>query len=210
LASTGSATAVEKKQPSELSGKRQSSFLSGERRTTVLCLVLVLATLAFYNPVVRNGFVNFDDTVYITTNPHVRSGLTWETFKWAFTTLDCANWHPLTWISHALDYQMFKTNPSGHHYVSVLLHAANAILLFLLLESATGLAWPSFVVASLFALHPMNVESVAWASERKSVLSMLFFLLTLHAYGWYVKRVSLRRYGAVAGLFALGLMASQP
>ncbi len=208
VASTGSAAAVERRQqPSVSAGRRQNGPFSGERRTPVLCLVLLLATLAFYNPVVRNGFVNFDDTVYITTNTHVRDGLTWQTVQWAFTTLDCANWHPLTWISHALDYQIFKTNPSGHHYVNVLLHAGNAILLFLLLQSATGLAWPSVVVAALFALHPMNVESVAWASERKSVLSMLFFLLTLHAYGWYVKRVSLRRYAAVAGLFALGLMA---
>ena len=208
MAPISSAAAVKTaKQPEVVSRPEEHGFFSGQRRTTVLCLLLVLATLAFYNPIVGNGFVNFDDTVYITTNMHVRAGLTWETVKWSFTTLDCANWHPLTWISHALDYQLFKTNPAGHHYVNVLLHAGNAILLFLLLQAATGLAWPSFVVAALFALHPMNVESVAWASERKNVLSMFFFLLTLHAYGWYVKRVSLRRYAVVSGLFALGLMA---
>jgi hypothetical protein len=126
----------------------------------------VLLTLAFYNPVIHNGFTNFDDNLYITQNDHVRTGLTWNTVKWAFTTFDAANWHPLTWLSHALDYQLFKLNPAGHHYVTVLLHAGNAILLFLLLAAATGLTWPSFLVAALFALHPMNVESVAWASER--------------------------------------------
>jgi tetratricopeptide (TPR) repeat protein len=170
-------------------------------------LLLVLLTLAFYNPIVHNGFTNFDDNVYITQNDHVRAGLTWNTVKWAFTSFDAANWHPLTWLSHALDCQLFKLNPAGHHYVTVLMHAANAILLFLLLAGATGFTWPSFFVAALFALHPVNVESVAWASERKNVLSMLFFLLALHAYGWYVRRESVRRYAVVAVLFALGLMA---
>ena len=167
----------------------------------------MLLTLAFYNPIVHNGFTNFDDNSYITDNAHVRAGLTWDTVKWAFTSRDCANWHPVTWLSHALDCQLFRLNPAGHHYVNVLLHAVNAILLFLLLESATGLTWPSFMVAALFALHPVNVESVAWAAERKNVLSMFFFLFTLHAYGWYVRRASVRRYAVVAVLFALGLMA---
>ena len=182
-------------------------FISGEKRSTVLCLLLVLLTLAFYNPIVHNGFTNFDDNGYITDNPHVRAGLTWDTVKWAFTSRDCANWHPVTWLSHAFDCQLFKLNPAGHHYVTVLLHAVNAILLFLLLEGATGFTWPSFMVAALFALHPVNVESVAWAAERKNVLSMLFFLLTLHAYGWYARRVNVKRYAVVAALFALGLMA---
>jgi protein O-mannosyl-transferase len=182
-------------------------FMLGEKPKVVLCLLLVLLTLAVYNPVVHNGFTNYDDNGYITENTHVRAGLTWGTVKWAFTSGDCGNWHPLTWLSHALDYDLFKLNPAGHHYVTVLLHAANAILLFLLLEGATGLAWPSLIVAALFALHPVNVESVAWAAERKNVLSMLFFLLTLHAYGWYVRRMNVKRYAVVAALFALGLMA---
>ena len=167
----------------------------------------MLLTLAFYNPVVHNEFTNFDDNGYITDNAHVRAGLTWDTVKWAFASLEDFNWHPVTWLSHALDCQLFRLNPAGHHYVNVLLHAVNAILLFLLLESATGLTWPSFMVAALFALHPVNVESVAWAAERKNVLSMFFFLFTLHAYGWYVRRASVRRYAVVAVLFALGLMA---
>jgi tetratricopeptide (TPR) repeat protein len=168
---------------------------------------LALLTLAFYNPVVHNGFTNMDDDVYITGNVHVRAGLSWATVKWAFTSFDAANWHPVTWLSHALDCQLFNLNPVGHHYVNVLMHGVNAILLFLLLEGATGLTWPSWLVAALFAFHPVNVESVAWASERKNVLSMLFFLLTLHAYGWYVRKGGVKRYAAVAGFFALGLMA---
>jgi len=187
--------------------KPPAPLFSREKRSTILCLVLVLLTLAFYNSVVHNGFTNMDDDVYITANAHVRAGLTWATAKWAFTSFDAANWHPLTWLSHALDVQLFKLNPAGHHYVNVLLHGANAILLFLLLESATGLTWPSWMVAALFALHPINVESVAWAAERKNVLSMLFFLLTLYAYGWYVRKGGIKRYAVIAGLFAVGLMA---
>jgi len=194
-------------QPGATSRGDSHSLSSRQRRNTVLCLILVLLTLAFYNSVAHNGFTNLDDENYIVHNPHVRAGLTWETVKWAFTTYDAANWHPLTWLSHALDCQLFGVNPVGHHYVTVLLHAANVILLFLLLEGATGLAWPALMVAALFALHPVNVESVAWAAERKNVLSMLFFLLALYAYGSYARRVSLKRYAVVAVFFALGLMA---
>jgi protein O-mannosyl-transferase len=177
-----------------------------EGRSVVLCLVLALATVGIYNPVVHNGFTNFDDDYYIFHNPHVTGGLSWDTVKWAFTSYYATNWHPLTWLSHALDCQLFKLNPVGHHYETVLLHAANAILLFLLLEAATATMWPSLAVAAVFALHPVNVESVAWAAERKNVLSMLFFLLTLHAYRWYVRRTSVGRYAVVAALFAIGLM----
>lgn len=182
-------------------------FISREKRTTVLCLLLALVTLAFYNPVVHNGFTNLDDDFYILHNPHVLAGLKWETVKWAFTSFDAANWHPVTWLSHAIDCQLFGLNPVGHHYVTVLLHAINAVLLFLLLQSATGLTWPSLMVGALFALHPVNVESVAWAAERKNVLSMLFFLLAMHAYGWYARRGGMKRYLGVAAFFALGLMA---
>jgi protein O-mannosyl-transferase len=204
LSSSATATAA---QPAVVSRPEAPLFLSREKRSMILCLVLALLTLAFYNPVVHNGFTNMDDDAYITGNVHVRAGLTWATVKWAFTSFDAANWHPVTWLSHALDCQLFQLNPVGHHYGNVLMHGVNAILLFLLLESATGLTWPSLMVAALFALHPVNVESVAWASERKNVLSMLFFLLTLHAYGWYVRRGGVKRYAAVASFFALGLMA---
>lgn len=182
-------------------------FISRSRQSAILCLLLALATLVVYNPIIHNQFTNVDDDTYIVGNAHVRAGLTWATVKWAFTNFDAANWHPLTWLSHALDCRLFGLNPAGPHYVNLLLHVASAILLFLLLEGATGVIWPSFLVAALFALHPVNVESVAWAAERKNVLSMVFFLLTLHAYGWYVKRGGVKRYAVVAALFALGLMA---
>jgi tetratricopeptide (TPR) repeat protein len=182
-------------------------FRSPAERTLLLCLGLMVVVLVAYNPVMRNGFVGFDDTGYITHNPHVRAGLTWATVKWAFLTFDQANWHPLTWLSHALDCQLFGLKPAGHHYVSVLLHACNAMLLFLLLQRATGFCWRSLMVAALFALHPANVEAVAWASERKTVLSTMFFMLALYAYRWYASRPGLLRYGVVAFAFALGLAA---
>src|ERR1700686_713032 len=193
----------------EASGVSRSSelFLSAQKRTLLLCLLLIAVVLAFYSPVTHNGFLNYDDDWYITNNPHVKAGLTWATVKWAFTTYDQANWHPVTWLSHALDCQLFGLNPAGHHYVNVLLHAVNAVLLFLLLLSATRFRWPSLMVAALFALHPMNVESVAWAAERKNVLSMLFFLFALHAYVWYTRRPGLRRYAAVAFFFGLALLS---
>jgi tetratricopeptide (TPR) repeat protein len=172
----------------------------------IFCLLLALATIALYNPVTRAPFLNFDDVVYVTDNPQVRAGLTWSTVVWAFHTSEASNWHPITWLSHALDCQIFGLNPAGPHFVNVLLHAANAVLLFLILESATGLAWRSLMVAALFALHPINVESVAWIAERKNVLSMFFFLLALAAYGWYARRPGAGRYLTVSLAYALSLM----
>jgi protein O-mannosyl-transferase len=180
---------------------------SGENRVLIFCLLLVAATLAFYNPIVHNQFVDYDDLSYIQKNFHVTGGLTWEDIKWSFTTGRDGNWHPLTWLSHALDCQLFGLNPIGHHYTNLLLHGANVVLLFLLLLRATGSPWPSLVVAALFALHPANVESVAWAAERKNVLSMLFFLLAIHAYDRYARSGKRNLYWSVALLFALGLMA---
>lgn len=176
-------------------------------RVLTLSLLLVAAVLAVYSPVAHNGFVNFDDDTYITLNPHVQAGLTRSTVKWAFTTFDAANYHPLTWLSHALDCQLFGLDPSAHHEGNVLLHAVNAALLFLLLQSATGFRWRSLFVAALFALHPINVESVAWAAERKNVLSMLFFLLALLAYVAYARRPKPGSYALVAFFFALGLLS---
>ncbi len=181
-------------------------FQLPQKRRLIFCLLLALATIALYNPVTRAPFLNFDDVVYVTDNSQVRAGLTWNTVVWAFHTSEASNWHPVTWLSHALDCQIFGLNPAGPHIINVLLHAANAVLLFLILESATGLAWRSLMVAALFALHPINVESVAWISERKNVLSMLFFLLALAAYGWYTRRPGLGRYLTVTFAFALGLM----
>ncbi len=182
-------------------------FHSSQKRTVLLCLLLIIVVLVAYSPVTHNGFLNYDDDAYITNNPHVRAGLTWATVKWAFTTYDQANWAPLSWLSHALDCELFGLNPAGHHYVNVLLHAGNTVLLFLLLQSVTGFRWRSLMVAALFALHPINVESVAWAAERKNVLSVLFFLLALQAYVWYTRKPALLRYAAVFFLFALGLLS---
>jgi protein O-mannosyl-transferase len=182
-------------------------FSSPGKQTVVLCLLLVAATLAVYNSVNRNAFVNFDDDPYITHNPHVITGLNRQTITWAFSHYYEANWHPLTWISHAVDWQLFGANPVGHHYTNVVLHAVNVVLLFLLLQSATGFTGRSLMVAALFAVHPVNVESVAWAAERKNVLSMFFLLLTMHAYGWYARKPDVRRYSLVALLFASGLMS---
>ena len=184
-----------------------SILAAPQRHTGIFCLFLVAATLAFYNPIVRNHFIDFDDAPYIVQNSQVQAGLTWSTVKWSFTTFREGNWHPLTWLSHALDYQLFHLHPLGHHYTNLLLHAANAVLLFLLLQRATGFTWASLFVAALFALHPVNVESVAWAAERKNVLSTLFFLLTLHAYDRYVRTSRRVFYVAVVVLFSLGLMA---
>ena len=183
------------------------TFQLPQKRRLILCLLLALATLALYNPVTRAPFLNFDDSIYVTDNPQVRAGLTWNTVVWAFRTPEALDWHPITWLSYALDCQIFGLNPAGPHAINVLLHAANAVLLFLILESATGLAWRSLAVAALFALHPINVESVAWISERKTVLSMLFFLLALAAYGWYTRRPGVGRYLAVTIAYALGLMS---
>jgi protein O-mannosyl-transferase len=186
---------------------QQGLFSSAGNRRAVLSLLLLLLTLGVYNPASYNDFVSFDDPAYVTGNRHVRAGLTWDTVKWAFRSTEHANWHPLTWLSHAADYQLFHLRPAGHHYMSVLLHAICAVLLFLFLEAATGLAWRNAVVAALFAVHPINVQSVAWASERKNVLCMLFFVLTLLAYRWYTQNPGVKRYGLVGLLFVLGLMS---
>src|SRR5712672_669313 len=184
-----------------------SLFASESKRNLILCLLLVTCTLALYNAVNQNGFVNYDDDVYVTANRHIQAGLHWSTVKWAFTTFDAANWHPLTWISHALDYQIFKLNPAGHHYINLLLHCANVALLFLLLVRATRRMWPSLIAAAIFAVHPLNVESVAWVAERKNVLSMFFLLLALWAYQRYASKPGVAGYGLVFILFACGLMA---
>src|SRR5208337_527819 len=173
----------------------------------LLCLLLVVVTLAVYWPVTHCDFLYLDDPDYFMANPHVQTGLKSSNLVWAFTTGHASNWHPLTWMSHMLDCQVFALWAGGHHLVSVGFHIANALLLFLLLRRMTGALWRSAVVAALFALHPLHVESVAWASERKDVLSTLFFLLTMWAYIWYVESPGFRRYLLILVCFSLGLMA---
>jgi tetratricopeptide (TPR) repeat protein len=186
--------------------KGRALFSSPQKQNLILCLLLAAVTLVLYNPVNHHPFVNYDDDRYVVQNPHIR-GISGETIVWAFTTNAEANWHPLTWISHTLDYQLFRLNAGGHHLTSLLLHAANVVLLFLLLKRSTGRSDLSLMVAALFAVHPINVESVAWVAERKNVLCTFFFFLTLGAYGWYARKPDWRRYLAVATLFAMGLMS---
>ena len=195
------------RQPELSSRLNAGRFATLTAKPVILGLILVIVTLALYYPVHGHPFVNFDDNDYVYDNPQVQSGLSLATVKWAFSTSVAANWHPLTWLSHALDCQLFGTSPAGPHDVNVLLHALDAVLLFWVLLRATGYAGRSFMVAALFAVHPLNVESVAWIAERKTMLSAAFFLLALAAYRWYASQPSVSRYAVVAALFALGLMA---
>ncbi|MGH8024234.1 MAG: tetratricopeptide repeat protein, partial [Limisphaerales bacterium] len=158
-----------------------------------LCLALAGGTIALYWPILHHGFINYDDPDYILNNPHVKAGLTWSGVIWAFTHAYAANWHPITWISHMLDCQLFGLDPEGHHLINVLFHAANAVLLFILLTYMTRAPWRSFFVAALFAWHPLRVESVAWAAERKDVLSGFFWMLALLCYAVYGRNRPLRR-----------------
>src|SRR5215469_1115245 len=172
----------------------------------VLLVAIVIATLAVYAPVKQHPFINLDDQPYVVHNSNIQQ-LNWDTVKWSFTTFRAANWHPLTWLSHAADYHFFELNARRHHEMNLLLHTLSAMLLFWVLSQATRCVNRSFAVAALFALHPINVESIAWIAERKNLLSMLFFLLALGAYRWYASKPRVDRYLCVALLFALGLMS---
>ena len=173
----------------------------------MVCLFLIMATLVVYWQVRNHEFVNFDDSEYITENRHAQAGLTWKGIIWAFTTTHASNWHPLTWLSHMLDCQIYGLNAGGHHLTSLLLHIVNTLLLFVVLNRLTGALWRSAFVAALFALHPLHVESVAWVAERKDVLSTFFWMLTMWAYIRYTERPGLNRYLLILLPFALGLMA---
>ena len=186
---------------SRMSGK------NGKFSVILICLMLASATLIAFEPLRHNQFLNYDDNDYITENQHVQSGLNLKSIKWAFTTAHAANWHPVTWLSHIIDCQLFGLNPKWHHIVNLLFHIANTLLLFAVLNSMTAALWQSAFVAAAFALHPLHVESVAWISERKDVLSTLFWLLTMAAYVRYVRQRSITWYIGTLFLFALGLMA---
>ena len=190
---------------------RFNSKETRDKRQWVLtaCLFLLLVSLAVYWQVGHFDFINFDDSTYVTGNRHIRSGLTAENIFWSFSFQDKQKtyWHPLTWISHMLDVELYGMNPGRHHLNNVLFHVAGTLLLFLALHRMTGALWRSAFVAALFALHPINVESVAWIAERKNVLSTFFWMLTLLAYGFYHERPSMVRYLMVLFVFALGLLA---
>lgn len=172
-----------------------------------ICFALVAITFAVFGQTLRHDFVNFDDPVYVSENPRIHTGLNAQSVGWAFTHSHSHNWHPLTTMSHMLDWQLFGAKAGFHHLVNVLLHSANAVLLFLLLQQLTNSIWRSALVAALFAIHPLHVESVAWISERKDVLSGLFFFLTLFAYAGYARKPSASRYLAMSILFGCGLLA---
>jgi hypothetical protein len=156
-------------------------------RTFLICLILVTSTIAVYWPVMTFNFVNYDDPDYVTSNSHVLGGLNWRGVVWAFHSSFADNWHPVTWLSHMLDVEMFGPSAGAAHLVNLLLHTANVLLLFLVLRQLSGGIWRSAFVAALFALHPLHVESVAWVSERKDVLSSFFGLLALRSYVLHAK-----------------------
>ncbi len=207
---TGPATRSREADGSGVGDGRTSQQLerSAEQRYDLFIYLGLLALIvASYWPVHRFGFVNYDDAEYVAENLRVQAGLTAENVRWAFRTLFFENWHPLTWLSYMLDYQLFGLNPGAFHLVNVFFHALNTSLLFTVFKRMTGARWPSAFVAGIFALHPLHVESVAWVSERKDVLSAFFWMLTLWAYVRYVERPQLQRYLLAILFFAMGLMA---
>ncbi len=181
--------------------------LSDKHRVILIYALLAVAVSAAYWRVFSNGFVNYDDPLYITDNKHIQQGLTWDGVVWAFKSGYAVNWHPVTWLSHMLDCQLFGLNPRGHHLTSLLLHIANTLLLFYVLRKMTGALWASAFAAAVFGLHPLHIQSVGWVSERKDVLSTLFWLLTLLSYIRYVQDRNFKRYLITILLFAVGLMA---
>jgi protein O-mannosyl-transferase len=177
------------------------------KQILIVYIFLAATTLLAFWQVGNNAFIDFDDNEYVTDNRFIQNGVTIQGLRWAFTTGYAANWHPLTWISHMADVQFFGLKPRGHHLTNLLFHIANVLLLFFVLNRMTKALWQSALVAALFALHPLRVESVAWVAERKDVLSAFFWMLTLIAYCYYTEKPRLKRYLAVIAFFALGLMA---
>ncbi|MGD0615941.1 MAG: glycosyltransferase family 39 protein [Verrucomicrobiota bacterium] len=196
--------------PGAQAGNRFAAMLA---RPGWLCLLLAVVTFAVFWPLKNCDFVSYDDPQYVTSNHHVRQGLTLKGVAWAFSTGQTANWHPLTWLSHMLDVELFGLNPAGAHLVNVALHAVNTVLLLVVLRQLTGALWRSAFVAALFAWHPQHVESVAWVAERKDVLSTFFWMLTLWAYARYTEESKVQSprskvfYGLALFAFGLGLMS---
>jgi tetratricopeptide (TPR) repeat protein len=169
-------------------------------------LYLLVTILAVYWQICNYDFVSFDDSLYVYNNSHVKAGLTYKSIRWAFGFQDIAYWHPLTWLSHMLDCQLYGLNPGMHHMTNLIIHIANSMLLFLTFKKMTGVLWPSAFIATLFALHPLNVETVAWVAERKNVLSTFFWILTMLTYVHYSRQKGLRRYLLTLLVFWFGLM----
>ena len=176
-------------------------------RKLLIEIALAAAVWAVFAQVYRFDFVSFDDTAYVLNNPHLRHGLSWEGIRWAFGTTSCEFWHPLTWLSFLLDFELFGLHPGGYHLTNVVWHLLATLLLFALFCRMTGCLWRSAFVAAFFALHPLHVESVAWVSERKDVLSAFFWMLTLYLYVYYTEKPALKRYLPVVFSFVCGLMS---
>jgi len=181
--------------------------LPGKYRGVLICVLLSCGLLVVYWQVLASDFVNIDDTIYVTENHHVNTGFSAENIKWVFSVGKVAYWHPLTWLSHMLDCQLYGLEPGLHHLTNLIIHIANSLLVFLVFSRMTGALWKSAFVAAVFAFHPVNVDSVAWVAERKNVLSTLFWLLTMWAYTAYVREGGAKRYFSALGLFVLGLLA---
>jgi cytochrome c-type biogenesis protein CcmH/NrfG len=183
------------------------NFIQKRRLGFIICLFLAASSLLVYYQSTQHDFVNYDDEFYVTENPDVNVGVTLQGIAWAFTTGHGANWHPLTWLSHMLDSELYGLNPMGHHWTNLQLHIANTILLFLFLKWVTGALWRSSLVAAFFALHPLHVESVAWVAERKDVLCAFFWILSMWAYAGYVFYGNRKYYVLLVIFFVLGLMS---
>lgn len=177
------------------------------RRDIVVCFLLVIVTVCPYWQVKNHEFIEYDDPAYVTDNEYVKSGLSLKNIRWAFTTTECSNWHPVTWMSHMLDCQLFGMNAGAHHLMNLFFHLINTLMLFLLFRRMSGDVWPSAFVAGLFAVHPLHVESVAWIAERKDVLSAFFWMLTMWCYVRYVERPGAMRYLGAILCYIVGLMA---
>jgi len=185
-----------------------TGYTSGKLHILLICFGLTVVTFIAFEGLRHNDFINcYDDNNYVTENPNVNGGLTVKAVLWAMTATHAGNWHPLTWVSHIVDCEIFGLKPLGHHITSLFIHIANTLLLFWVLKKMTGVIWPAAFVAAMFTLHPLHVESVAWAAERKDVLSGFFWMLTIAAYVRYAERPGIGRYILVIAAYALGLMA---
>ena len=182
-------------------------IVTAYQKKMMVSVGLILLPLVVYWNIQNFGFINYDDNLYVTENDSIQSGLSIRGLVGVLTDTRTGNWHPVTMISHAVDWELFGQNAGGHHWHNLVLHAINTVLLFLLLNQMTGAIWRSAMVAALFAIHPINVESVAWVSERKNVLSTFFWFLTMLFYVWYVRKPGWKRYLPVFVCFALGLMS---
>jgi tetratricopeptide (TPR) repeat protein len=188
---------------------KQAGIQKKNLNLTLICLALVLLTIIAFWPVKNCDFINFDDNLYVYENGYIQNGVSWHFIKWAFSadSSKVGHWHPITWLSLMLDYKFFGLNPSGYHLMNLLFHILNTILLFLIFQRMTKALWQSAFVAALFAIHPLHVESVAWVTERKDVLSTFFWMLTMGAYVFYVERKTFSRYFIILVLFTVGLMS---